>query len=80
MEGSILSYIAQRPGLELTDLQVQCSARECIIFIAGNDIPIYEMGFDVFANEQGFESAIIQSIDGGPRRLVYLNTKQTTPD
>jgi hypothetical protein len=72
MEGVILSYIAQRPGLELTELQVQCAEEQCVIFLGGNNIPIYEMSFDVFASEHGFTSAVIQSMDGGPNRLVYL--------
>jgi hypothetical protein len=72
MEGVILNYIAQRPGLELTELQVQCAEEQCVIFLGGNSIPIYEMGFDVFASEHGFTNAVIQSMDGGPNRLVYL--------
>jgi len=72
MEGVILNYIAQRPGLELTELQVQCAEEQCVIFLGGNSIPIYEMGFDVFASEHGFNSAVIQSMDGGPNRFVYL--------
>jgi len=72
MEGLILSYISQRPGLELTELQVQCAEEQCVIFLGGNSIPVYEMGFDVFAIEHGFNSAVIQSMDGGPNRFVYL--------
>ena len=72
MEGAILNYIAQRPGLELTQLQVQCAEEQCVIFLGGNSIPIYEMGFDVFASDHGFNSAVIQSMDGGPNRFVYL--------
>ena len=33
MEGVILNYIAQRPGLELTELQVQCAEEQCVIFL-----------------------------------------------
>ena len=36
MEGVILNYIAQRPGLELTELQVQCAEEQCVIFLGGN--------------------------------------------
>ena len=43
-----------------------------VIVLGGNSIPIYEMGFDVFAGEHGFNSAVIQSMDGGPNRFVYL--------
>ena len=51
---------------------MQCAEEQCVIFSGGNSIPIYEMGFDVFAGEHGFNSAVIQSMDGGPNRFVYL--------
>jgi hypothetical protein len=72
MEGNILSYIARYPGLELTELQVQCAVSECVIFMGGRSVPVYQMGFDVFANDNGFRSAVIQTMDGGPNRIVYL--------
>jgi hypothetical protein len=59
--------------LELTELQVQCAEEQCVIFVGGNSIPIYEMGFDAFASEHGFNSAVIHSMDGGPNRFVYLH-------
>jgi hypothetical protein len=72
MEGAILSHISQQQGLELTDLQVQCSVSECVIFMGGRSIPVYQMGFDVFATDNGFSSATIRTMDGGPNRIVYL--------
>jgi hypothetical protein len=72
MEGTILSHIARHQGLELTELQVQCAVSECVIFMGGRSVPVYEMGFDVFANENGFSSAVIHTMDGGPNRIVYL--------
>lgn len=72
MEGTVFSYISQHQGLELTDLQVQCSVSECVIFMGGRSVPVYQMGFDVFATDNGFSSAIINTIDGGPNRIVYL--------
>jgi hypothetical protein len=72
MEGAILNYIAQRSGLELTQLQVQCAVEQCVIFLSGDSIPVYQMDFDVFASEHGFEDTMIYSVDGGPNRIVYL--------
>jgi hypothetical protein len=72
MEGTILSHIARHPGLELTELQVQCAVSECVIFMGGRRVPVYQMGFDGFANENGFSSAVIHTMDGGPNRIVYL--------
>ena len=40
MEGVILNHIAQRPGLELTELQAQCAEEQCVIFLGGNSIPM----------------------------------------
>lgn len=67
-----MNHIAQHPGLELTELQVQCAEEECVIFLGGRSIPVYQMGFDVFAEDHGFANALIRSMDGGPNRLVYL--------
>ena len=72
MEAAILAHIAQHPALELTELQVQCAIDQCVIFLSGRSVAVYEMGFDVFATEHGFASATIYSIDGGPSRIVYL--------
>lgn len=72
MEAAILNHVAQYPGLELTELQVQCAEQECVIFLGGRSVPVYQMGFDVFADDHGFANAIIRSMDGGPNRLVYL--------
>jgi hypothetical protein len=72
MEGLILSHIARHAGLELTELQVQCAVSECVVFMGGRRVPVYQMGFDVFAHENGFSSARIHTMDGGPNRIVYL--------
>lgn len=72
MEGAILAHIAQHPALELTELQVQCATDQCVIFLGGRSVAVYDMAFDVFATEHGFSDATIYSVDGGPNRIVYL--------
>ena len=72
MECAILNYIAQRSRLELTQLQVQCAVEQCVIFMCGDSIPVYQKNCDVFASEHGFATATIHSMDGGPNRIVYL--------
>lgn len=72
MEGAILAYIAQQPGLQLTDLQVQCSVSECVIYMGGLKSSVYQIPFDEFATRHGFPYAVIYAMDGGPNRLVYL--------
>jgi hypothetical protein len=72
MENTILAYIAERPALELTDLQVQCAESGCVIFMGGKEIPVYQLNFDVFAEEHGFANAVIRGSDGSDRRIVFL--------
>lgn len=72
MEGAILAHVAERPGLKLTDLQVQCAVEACVVFLGGISALVYELDFDVFAREHGFAFAAINSIDGGPHRIVTL--------
>ena len=71
MESTILAYIARHP-LKLTTLQVQCADTECVIFMGGENLPVYQMDFDVFAAEHGFADAIIRGSDGSDRRIVRL--------
>lgn len=72
MENTILAYIAEHPALELTDLQVQCAESGCVIFMGGKEIPVYQLNFDVFAEEHGFANATIRGSDGSDRRIVFL--------
>lgn len=71
MESIILAYIARHP-LKLTTLQVQCVDTECVIFMGGENVPVYQMDFDVFAEEHGFADAVIRGSDGSDRRIVRL--------
>ena len=71
MESTILSYIGQHAGLKLTSLQVQCVERGCLILLIGRDIPVYELDFETFAAEHGFNAALIRG-DGIEARTVFL--------
>ena len=72
MESSILSYVSQPSSLVLTDLQVQCEDTGYVIFMGGRNIPVYELNFGVFAEEQGFETVVIRNRDGTDGKIVIL--------
>lgn len=72
MERTILSYVSQHPFLALTDLEVQCEASGCVIFMGGRNIPIHELQFGAFAKEQGFEFVAIRDRDGTSGYIVVL--------
>jgi hypothetical protein len=72
MESTILSYVSQHSSLVLTDLQVQCEDTGCVIFMGGRNIPLYELNFGAFAEEQGFETVVIRNRDGTDGKIVIL--------
>ena len=72
MEGTILSYVSQHSFLALTDLEVQCEASGCTIFMGGPNIPVWELQFGAFAKEQGFEFVAIRDRDGTDGKIVVL--------
>jgi len=72
MESTILSYVSQHPSLVLTDLQVQCEDTGCVIFMGGRNIPLYELNFGAFAEEQGFETVVIRNRDETDGWIVIL--------
>jgi hypothetical protein len=75
MESTILSYVAQQPNLALTGLQVQCANEGCLLLMIGTGIRVYDMNFDVFADEHGFNGALV----GGDSRArtVFLRRSST---
>ncbi len=69
-EAGIRTHIAKYPELALTDLFVHCEARGCEILMQGQDIRIFELEFDRFAEENGFRHAVLSG-DAG-LRAVWL--------
>jgi hypothetical protein len=62
MEAKILRYVSSYPNLALTSLQVQCQIELCVVLMqADKPIDVFQFEFDRFAEENGFESAVIQS-------------------
>jgi hypothetical protein len=72
MESAILSHVAQHPSLTLTDLEVQCEDAGCVIFMGGPSIPLGELNFAGFAQENGFSFVVIRDRDGTDGKIVML--------
>jgi hypothetical protein len=70
MDSRIRDHIASHPGLGVTDVFVQCREEGCGAMLVGSDIRIFDFEFDVFAEHNGFQKAVV----GGDRdrRLVSL--------
>jgi hypothetical protein len=71
-ESAILSHVAQRPSLTLSDLQVQCEDAGCTLFMGGPNIPLAELNFAGFAKENGFQFVVIRDRDGTDGKIVFL--------
>jgi hypothetical protein len=73
MEGKIRAHIKQYSDVSLTDLRIKCEERGCLVLMRGPKIPIFELDFDRFAEENGFASAL----PGGDasRRIVWLPSR-----
>jgi hypothetical protein len=70
MTGRIREHVASHPELGATDVFVQCREEGCSAMLVGNDIRIFDFEFDVFAEQNGFQKAVV----GGDRdrRSVWL--------
>jgi hypothetical protein len=70
MERRIREYVASRPDLGVTDAVVECREQGCRALLVGRDIRIFDFDFDVFAEQNGFQRAMV----GGDRngRSVWL--------
>jgi hypothetical protein len=58
-EAAIRSHIAKYPQLALTDLFIHCEVRGCEILMQGQDIRIFDLEFDRFAEQNGFRHAVV---------------------
>jgi hypothetical protein len=70
MEVRLREHISSYRALDLTGVLVKCREQGCQALIVGHDIPIFDLEFDVFAERNGFRSAIV----GGDssHRIVWL--------
>ena len=74
MEARILGHVALYPGMTLTRLEAQCQADACLVLMqAATAIDAFRFEFDEFAKANGFQSAVIGSVDGrGNTRIIIL--------
>jgi hypothetical protein len=70
MERRIRDHVASRPELGVTDVVVECREQGCSALLVGREIRIFDFEFDVFAEQNGFQRAMV----GGDRngRSVWL--------
>jgi hypothetical protein len=70
MEGRIREHIASHPDMEITDTLTTCREEGCSVMLVGRDIRIFDLEFESFAEQNGFEHAVL----GGDsdRRFVWL--------
>lgn len=70
MEARIREHIASHPELGLTDVVVACREEGCNATLIGSSIRIFDLAFDQFAEQNGFQHAVL----GGDsnRRFVWL--------
>jgi hypothetical protein len=70
MDSRIRDYVASHSGLGVTDVVIHCREAGCIASLIGSDIRIFDFDFDVFAEQNGFQRAVV----GGEsnRRNVWL--------
>jgi hypothetical protein len=70
MEAAIRAHVARYPAVVLTNLDARCNERGCAVVLEGDDVPVYDLEFDVFAEQNGFHHA---SVNGrGGHRVVWL--------
>jgi len=70
MEAAIRGHLASYPTLVLTRVYAQCGERGCFVVMDEPDVPIFDLEFDVFAERNGFDHAVV----GGDerRRTIWL--------
>jgi hypothetical protein len=70
MESRIRDHVASHSELGVTDVIVECREEGCRALLVGRDIRIFDFDFDVFAEQNGFQKALV----GGDRygRSVWL--------
>jgi hypothetical protein len=59
MEALIRNHIASHPEVPVERVVVNCLADGCNVLLAGRDIPIFDLEFDVFAENNGFRHAVV---------------------
>jgi hypothetical protein len=70
MDSRIRDHVASRPDLGVTDVLIECREEGCSVMLVGRDIRIFEFEFDVFAQQNGFQKAVLRG--DSTRRLVWL--------
>jgi len=70
MESRVRDHIASHPELAVTGVFVDCVENGCNVMIAGRDIRIFDLEFDVFAEQNGFKRTVLHGDSNS--RFVWL--------
>jgi hypothetical protein len=70
MKTRIGDHIASHPEAHVTSFWVQCEENGCTVLLSGRDIRIFDLEFEVFAEQNGFTRAV--PAGGGDVRRVWL--------
>jgi hypothetical protein len=70
MEARIRDHIASHPDIAVSDVLTACEDNGCTVFMTGRDIRVFDLDFDVFARQNGFEKAVLSGDSNG--RSVWL--------
>jgi hypothetical protein len=70
MEARIRDYIASHAAPAIKTVVVNCIEEGCSVTLAGSDIRIFDLEFDVFAEKNGFQHAVLRG--DSAIRFVWL--------
>jgi hypothetical protein len=70
MERRIRDYIASYSAPEIKTVIAECVEEGCNVMLVGRDIRIFDLEFDVFAETNGFQHAVLRG--DGSFRFVWL--------
>jgi hypothetical protein len=71
MDSRIRDHVASYPDAGVASVQVQCVEAGCSVALIGHAIRVFDLEFDVFAEQNGFDHAIAGNSIGNVR-IVWL--------
>jgi hypothetical protein len=72
MEARIRDYVASYSAPEIETAFVKCIEKGCNVMLVGRDIRIFDLDFDVFAEHNGFQGALV----GGDSNLRVVSLQR----
>jgi hypothetical protein len=72
MENRIRENVARYPEAGVSDARVHCVEAGCTVVLTGRAIRIFDLEFDVFAEQNGFKHALLSGGGNSNQRFVWL--------